>query len=60
MDNQIENDIITLDEYINYLQDKVIRFKKYWKDKQINVETSKWYPNELLSGEWNEQFDAFE
>ena len=51
---------ITLDKFIEELKDKVIKFEKYWKTNQKNIETQKWYPNELLKGNWDEQFDAYD
>lgn len=51
---------ITLDKFIEELKDKVVKFEKYWKTNQENIETQKWYPNELLKGDWEEQFDAYD
>lgn len=51
---------ITLDKFIEELKDKVVKFEMYWKTNQENIETQKWYPNELLKGDWEEQFDAYD
>jgi len=48
---------ITLDEFIKKEQERLMRFKEDWKMNQLKEH--EFYPDELFSGDWDEQLQSF-
>jgi len=48
----------TFDDFIKEMNENVEKFKRFWKaNQQINRDNS--FPNELMTGDWWEQFCMF-
>lgn len=50
--------IITLDEFVAEMRERIDKFEKYWEKN--NKENPEHFPNKMYSGEWDEQFMMFD